>query len=151
MTIILALSHLDKTWCWNIELFRGRVTYPKQFWMQLQPLKSVSHCSIWTMRCLCWCTVCRKGLKQMTSNSKATRPAPFLFLTDELCSASLALLGDHRCLFHQHGLTLILAWVSYLMPSKESDGITYPFPNVNACAAEVWECISIFIHILYWM
>ena len=43
------------------------------------------------------------------------------------------------------GLTLILAWISYQMPSKVWDGISYPFPNFNSCTLEVLECISYFI------
>ena len=33
--------------------------------------------------------------------------------------------------FYWHGLTLVPPWISYYMPSKTWDGITYPFPNFN--------------------
>ena len=36
------------------------------------------------------------------------------------------------------------AWISDHMPSKVRDGITYPFPNFNGCAIEVWEWIRNF-------
>ena len=34
------------------------------------------------------------------------------------------------------------AWISNHMPSKVWDQITYPFPNFNSWAVEVWEWIS---------
>ena len=37
------------------------------------------------------------------------------------------------------------AWVSYHMPSKMWDEITYPFPNFNGATTEAWEWISNFI------
>ena len=40
---------------------------------------------------------------------------------------------------------LISAWISNHMSSKVWDEITYPFPNFNGCAIEVWEWISEFI------
>ena len=38
-----------------------------------------------------------------------------------------------------------VAWISNHMPSKVWDVITYPFPNFNSSAVEVWERISNFI------
>ena len=46
--------------------------------------------------------------------------------------------------FHQHGLTLIPAWLSNHMLSKICDEVTYSFPNFNSCIVDVWECISNF-------
>ena len=46
--------------------------------------------------------------------------------------------------FHQHGLTLIPAWLSNHMLSKICDEVTYSFPNFNSCTVEVWEWISNF-------
>ena len=44
--------------------------------------------------------------------------------------------------FHEHGLTLIPAWISNHMPSKVWGEPTYPFPNFNGCIVAVWEWIS---------
>ena len=49
-----------------------------------------------------------------------------------------------RSPFHWHGLTLIPAWINNHMHSISWDGITYPFPNFNACAVEFREWISNF-------
>ena len=46
--------------------------------------------------------------------------------------------------FYQHGLNLILAWISNHMPSKVWDDIPYPFPNCNGCTVDLWEWISDF-------
>ena len=45
----------------------------------------------------------------------------------------------------QHALNWIPAYISNHMPSKVWDEITYPFPNFNGAAVEVWEWISNFI------
>ena len=45
-------------------------------------------------------------------------------------------------------LFLIAAWVSYHMPSKVWDEVTYPFQNFNGCTVEVWEWISNFIPLI---
>ena len=42
-------------------------------------------------------------------------------------------------------LTLIPAWITYHMPGKVCDEITYPFPNFNGCTVEVWEWKTNFI------
>ena len=44
-----------------------------------------------------------------------------------------------RGLFYQHGITSIPAWMSNRISSKVWDEITYPFPNFNGAAVEVWE------------
>ena len=44
--------------------------------------------------------------------------------------------------FYQHGLTSIPVWISNHVPNKVWCEITYPFPNFNDCAVEVWEWIS---------
>ena len=38
-----------------------------------------------------------------------------------------------------HGLTLISAWISNIMPSKVRGEITYPFSNFNGCNVEVLD------------
>ena len=48
-------------------------------------------------------------------------------------------------LFYKHGLTLISAWTSYHIHYKLWHEITYPFPNFNGTAVEVWEWVSDFI------
>ena len=50
-----------------------------------------------------------------------------------------------RALFYQHGLTLILAWISNYIHYKLWGEITYPFLNFNGCTVEVLEWISNFI------
>ena len=35
-----------------------------------------------------------------------------------------------------------LSWIGDHMPSKLWDEITYPFPNLNSCAVEVWKWIN---------
>ena len=44
----------------------------------------------------------------------------------------------------------ILPWMSNYINHKVGDEITYPFPNFNSTAVEVWEWISNFIPTLYW-
>ena len=46
--------------------------------------------------------------------------------------------------FYQHGLIIIPARISYHMPSKLWDEITYPFPNFNGCTVDVFEWSSNF-------
>ena len=46
---------------------------------------------------------------------------------------------------HSHVYPLNQAWKSNHTQSKIWGDITYPFPNVNACTVEVWECISYLI------
>ena len=55
--------------------------------------------------------------------------------------------SDHisRDRFYQLGLTLMSAWISNQMRSNEWDIITYPSPNFNGTAVEVWGSISNFI------
>ena len=51
--------------------------------------------------------------------------------------------------FYKHGITLITAWISNLMPNKVWDEITYPSLNLNGCSAEVKEWISnVFPHFM---
>ena len=38
--------------------------------------------------------------------------------------------------------SLIPAWMSNHMSSKAWDEITYPFPNINGCAIDVWKWIK---------
>ena len=40
--------------------------------------------------------------------------------------------------FYKHGLTLIPTWISIYIHYKVWDEITYPFPNFNCCAIDVW-------------
>ena len=40
---------------------------------------------------------------------------------------------------------LLLRWISNHMPNNMWDEITYPFPNFNGAAVDVWEWISDFI------
>ena len=40
---------------------------------------------------------------------------------------------------------LLLTWISNYIYYEMWDGITYPFPNFNGAAFEVWEWISYFI------
>ena len=47
--------------------------------------------------------------------------------------------------FYKHGLTLILAWINNYILYNMLDEITYPFPNFNGCAIEVWELINNFV------
>ena len=47
--------------------------------------------------------------------------------------------------FHYHRLPLVLVWISNNIHYKVWDEITYPFPNFNGCAVEVWKWISNFI------
>ena len=42
-------------------------------------------------------------------------------------------------------LNLIPAWISYHMPRKVWDEITYSFTNFNGCTVEVWKWVSDFI------
>ena len=42
-------------------------------------------------------------------------------------------------------LILIPAWISNYIHYKVWDEITYPFPNFNSAAVEVWEWTSSFI------
>ena len=42
-------------------------------------------------------------------------------------------------------LSLIPTWIDNHIPNEVWDEITYPFPDSNDCAVEVWECISNFI------
>ena len=46
--------------------------------------------------------------------------------------------------FYWHGLTLIPAWISYHMPGKVWDEITYSFLNFNGATVKVGEWISNF-------
>ena len=55
------------------------------------------------------------------------------------------MLVSHGDLLYWHGLILIPAWISNHMPCKVWDEITYPFPNFNGAAVEVWEWINNFI------
>ena len=64
------------------------------------------------------------------------------FLT--LCEVTAAA-GWCQGPFIKWKLTLIPAGISNHMPSKVRDGITYPSPNFNGAAVEVWELISNFI------
>ena len=50
--------------------------------------------------------------------------------------------------FYQHGSILIPAWISNYIEHKVWDEITYPFPNFNGKAVEVWKLISNFTHTL---
>ena len=50
-----------------------------------------------------------------------------------------------RGLFYQHVLTLIPMWISNYIHYELWDKITYPFPNFNCAAVEVWEWISNFM------
>ena len=51
--------------------------------------------------------------------------------------------------FTNMGLTLMSVWINNHMPSKVWGEITYHFPNISGCTAEVWEWMSNFIpHIL---
>ena len=47
--------------------------------------------------------------------------------------------------FYLHELTLIPVWMNNYIHYKVWDGITYPFPNVNGAALNVWEWVSTFI------
>ena len=47
--------------------------------------------------------------------------------------------------FHKYEFNLIPAWISDSTHYKVWDEITYPFPNFNDVAVEVWEWISHFI------
>ena len=51
---------------------------------------------------------------------------------------------------YQHGLTLILPWISNYIHHKVWDKLTYPFTNFNNAAVEVWEWISNFIPHFTW-
>ena len=51
--------------------------------------------------------------------------------------------------FQWHGLPLIQAWIKNDAHYNVWDEITYPFPNFNGAAVDVWERISNFIlHLL---
>ena len=67
----------------------------------------------------------------------------FISLVKDICIVNPSVSYLPVCPFYQHGLTLILQWVSDHMPSKGYDEITYPFQNFNGSTAEVWEYISI--------
>ena len=45
-------------------------------------------------------------------------------------------------LFYKHRLTLTPAWISNYIHYNVGNEITYPFPNFNGAAIEVWEWIS---------
>ena len=45
---------------------------------------------------------------------------------------------------YKYGLTVIPGWISNHIHYKILDEITYPFPNFNGAAVEVWEWISNF-------
>ena len=77
-------------------------------------------------------------IKQMTF-------ALVALLNNTILSGAVKAMQTPRAPFHWHGLTLILAWISNLMPINVWDEITYPFPNFNGAAVEVWEWISNFI------
>ena len=51
----------------------------------------------------------------------------------------------NRGSLYKHGLTLIPVWISNYIHHKVWDEITYPFPNFNGAAVEVWEWLSNFI------
>ena len=44
-------------------------------------------------------------------------------------------------------ITFISEWTSNHVPSDVCDEITYPSPNVNSAAVEVWEWLVISAHI----
>ena len=46
-------------------------------------------------------------------------------------------------LLRQHGLILVPVWTSNHIKYKEWNEITYPFPNFNDAAVEVWEWIYV--------
>ena len=48
----------------------------------------------------------------------------------------------------EHGVTLILAWISNCIHFKVWDEITHPFPNLNGVAVGGWEWMNNFIIIL---
>ena len=48
-------------------------------------------------------------------------------------------------------IALILTWISNHMPRKVWDETTYPFPNFNSFAFEVWEWMSNFMPRLKWI
>ena len=49
---------------------------------------------------------------------------------------------------YEHGLTLILAWISDNIHYNVWDEIIYPLPNLNGCM--VWEWISNPVPHFYW-
>ena len=72
-----------------------------------------------------------------------------LWYTTQSAIHEVATLGSK--IIYWYELTFILAWMSNHISSKVWDGITYPSPNFNGCAIEIWEWASNFTPILQWM
>ena len=58
------------------------------------------------------------------------------------CQIEVHCRNAHCAHCYLHGLTLITVCITNCVHYKVCDEITYPNPNVNGCAVEVWEWIS---------
>ena len=68
------------------------------------------------------------------------------FTTNPLVLHSVTVV--HWSLFHQHGLTLIPAWISNHMVSEVRGEIAYPFLNFNGAIVEVCKISNFISHFI---